>query len=327
MLSALCLFAALCARPCAGGSAPYSITLEWTAPGDDALTGSASAYDLRYSSSQVGADTLAWWNGASSTAGLPTPSQAGQTDSVTVTNLVPETTYYFILRSYDDGGNSSGYSNVASATTGAEFPGTQPGCEVPASPPAQFHAAVDSGDVVLSWAPSGDPLSTALHVWRASGSGALSLLTTLTDLSLTGYRDTTVRPGRTYRYRATWADSCGDGPATSSVWVTIPTSSTTPSAATSAPEPALHAYPNPSTDAVHFVVHVEGSSEQLVHIRLYDLTGRVIADIANGSFPAGDTVVSWPRISSRGDRVAPGYYESIGTVGFASVRERLILLP
>ena len=325
----MCLLAALCASACGAANTPSSITLEWTAPGDDALTGSASLYDLRYSSSQVGADTLAWWNAASSATGLPAPSPAGQTDSATVTSLIPETTYYFILRSYDDGGNSSGYSNVASSTTGAEFPETQPGCEVPASPPTQFHAAVDSGDVVLSWTPSGDPLSTALHVWRASGSNSLTLLTTLTDLSQTGYRDTTVRPGRTYRYRATWADSCGDGPATSSVWVNIPASSTTPSAATSDPEPALHAYPNPSTstDAVRFVIHVEGSSEQIVRIRLYDLTGRVIADIANGAFPAGDTVVSWPRISSRGDRVAPGYYESIGTVGLASVRERLILLP
>src|SRR6185503_20531778 len=142
----------------------------------------------------------------------------------------------------------------------------------------------------------------------------------------TSYRDTSVRAGRSYRYRLTWASSCGDGPATSSRTVTMPGS---PPAAVVAPDPdgAIHAYPNPAQDQVHFVIHVEDPSGEQVQIRLFDLSGRVIADIANGAYPSGDTVISWPRKTRNGDRVAPGYYESIGTIGSASVRERVVLLP
>ncbi len=243
--------------------------------------------------------------------------------------LAPETTYYFILCSYDDAGNSSRYSNVASAETGAEIPAAQAGCETPHVSPTRFDAVEDSSGVLLSWAATRDSLSSALHLWRASGSGPLILLGTVADLGQTKYRDTNVRSRHTYRYRATWADSCGDGPATASITISIGAGDSTPplSSATIATTPPLHAYPNPSSAAVHFVIHVGGSSDQVAHIRIYDLTGRVIATIADGSFPAGDTILSWPRMTLRGDRVAPGYYESIGTVGLASVRERLILLP
>ena len=41
---------------------PYnSLTLEWTAPGDDGLTGTVSAYAIGYSTTPVGSDSAAWW--------------------------------------------------------------------------------------------------------------------------------------------------------------------------------------------------------------------------------------------------------------------------
>ncbi len=216
-------FAAALPRAAAGGS--YFLTLLWTAPGDDADTGRASRYELRYSTSAVDADTAGWWNGATPVAGLPRPSYAGQTDSVRVSNLTPETTYSFVIRTFDEAGNVSPFSNVAVATTDAGPP-------APASP-------------------------------------------------------SSVSPGQ-----------------------------------------GLHAYPNPAEgDQVHFVIHVENSNGDQVQIRLFDLSGRVIADIADGSYPSGDTVISWPRLSRNGDRVAPGYYETIGTIGRSTVRERIILLP
>jgi flagellar hook assembly protein FlgD len=89
----------------------------------------------------------------------------------------------------------------------------------------------------------------------------------------------------------------------------------------------IHAYPNPATDAVQFVVHVESASGGRVRLRLFDLAGRVVSDIADGLFPQGDSVISWPRTTRNGERVAPGFYESVGTVGEAMVRERIVLLP
>lgn len=220
-LFAACLLLLAAAVPHAW-AASHSISLVWTATGDDADAGRAYRYDLRYSTSSV-TDTASWWSSATAARNLPSPSPSGSLESAVVAGLTPETTYFFVLRVYDEGGNASGFSNVASATT--------------------------------------DSLST--------GAGEAA-------------------PGEAG---------------------------------------TLHAFPNPSRDAVQFVIHVDGADEQKVRIRLFDLSGRMVADIADGSFPSGDTVVSWPRVTSNGDRVAPGYYESIGWVGVSPVRERLILLP
>ena len=319
----LLLFTAAPPRVQAGS--PYSMELVWTATGDDADAGRAYGYDLRYSTSSVSADTVAWWNNARIALGLPPPSPSGQEDSAIVTGLSPETTYSFVLRCFDEAGNQSGFSNVVVATTESEIPPPTPGCSVPSSVPSQFQAREDSGAVLLTWAPTTDPLATTLHLWRASGSsGALTLLASVNDPSRTEYRDVGSRAGKSYRYRATWSSSCGNGPATASESLTLSGSSTEPPLRDAS---KIHAYPNPSHDTVRFVIHVEGASDQWVQIRLFDPSGHVVADIADASFPSGDTVISWPRVTRLGDRVAPGYYESIGTVGPYSVRERLILLP
>src|SRR5688572_12791394 len=68
-----------------------SVTLSWTAPGDDSLTGTAAQYDLRYSTTAI---TAANFNGATRWTGMPTPSASGSRQSVTITGLVPATTYY-----------------------------------------------------------------------------------------------------------------------------------------------------------------------------------------------------------------------------------------
>jgi flagellar hook assembly protein FlgD len=139
------------------------------------------------------------------------------------------------------------------------------------------------------------------------------------------FRDTSVNPGGTYRYRAAWAASCGDGPSTSEVSLTMP-GNVTPAAAASV-TPELHAYPNPSSGPVDFVLTVRAPSAQAAKVRLFDMSGRWIADILEGSYAPGPTRVTWPRTDRAGRAVAPGYYEVIGTVGSERVRERIVLLP
>ncbi|HEX76816.1 MAG TPA: hypothetical protein G4O03_00120 [Dehalococcoidia bacterium] len=91
-----------------------SITLTWTAPGDDADTGTASQYDIRYSTSTI---TDANWDAATQCAGEPSPQAAGSSESFTVTELSRGTTYYFAIKTADEVSNWSGLSNVASGTT------------------------------------------------------------------------------------------------------------------------------------------------------------------------------------------------------------------
>src|SRR5690348_14650705 len=52
-----------------------SITVSWTAPGNDGYTGTATSYDIRYST--VGLITETTWSTASQATGEPAPQVAG----------------------------------------------------------------------------------------------------------------------------------------------------------------------------------------------------------------------------------------------------------
>ncbi len=193
-----------------------TVVLEWTAGGDDGTVGQATSYDLRYSTNPVGSDTLAWWTAANRVTGLSHPSPSGQIDTANVAGLSAGTTYYFVIRSVDDAGLVSAFSNVASKTTDVTEP-------------------------------------------AASGS--------------------------------------------------------------------LHAVPNPASNSMEFRVDVPGSVSVPVRIRLFDLTGHLIADLFDGTMSPGETAIQWNRVGRGGSRVAPGYYEALGTIGGDRVRERVVLLP
>jgi hypothetical protein len=93
-----------------------SITLVWTAPGDDGNVATATAYDIRYS------DVIPLnWNTARKVPNPPTPQSAGKREEFIVTGLSPSTTYYFALKAVDEAGNWSDISNIATGgTTGGE---------------------------------------------------------------------------------------------------------------------------------------------------------------------------------------------------------------
>jgi uncharacterized protein (TIGR02145 family) len=98
-----------------------SATLEWTAPGDDGNTGTASEYDIRYSTSNI---TESNWSSATECNGEPTPKLAGSSESFIVTGLKSSTTYYFAIKTSDEVLNWSELSSVTSAVTlkqGIEF--------------------------------------------------------------------------------------------------------------------------------------------------------------------------------------------------------------
>ena len=92
----------------------YSIDLSWTAPGDDGNTGTATSYDIRYSTSIINSSN---WGSATQVSGEPTPSSAGSSESMTVSGLSSNTTYYFALKTSDEVLNKSDLSNIASGTT------------------------------------------------------------------------------------------------------------------------------------------------------------------------------------------------------------------
>lgn len=92
------------------------VDLAWTAPGDDANTGQATSYDIRYATSTI---TEGNWGVATSVSSPPAPQTAGTAQSMTVTGLQPNTLYYFGLKTTDEVGNQSILSNIASKQTSA----------------------------------------------------------------------------------------------------------------------------------------------------------------------------------------------------------------
>ncbi len=202
LLAALCLLFPISslAMLTAPSASPTSITLTWTAPGDDGDVGTASQYDLRYSTSLI---TEANWNQATSVSGVPSPQSAGSAESFTVTGLTPGTTYYFAIKAADEMANWSTLSNVASVATDPEE-------DAPANVSNLAVAERFRYAVRLGWTAPGDDGSTGTATtydlryatstiteanWDAatqvSGEPVPSLAGTPETLTVTGLEETT----------------------------------------------------------------------------------------------------------------------------------------
>ena len=90
------------------------IRLSWTATGDDASTGRAHYYDARYSLSPINSSNF---GSATQVMGEPEPQISATPESLVVAGLDFNTTYYFAIKAYDEGNNSSEVSNSPFGTT------------------------------------------------------------------------------------------------------------------------------------------------------------------------------------------------------------------
>lgn len=91
-----------------------SLTLSWTAPGNDGYIGAAWRYAIKYHHSKITEEN---WDSANGCVDLPLPRECGETESFEVTDLSPNTTYYFAAKAYDEELNWSALSNTATGTT------------------------------------------------------------------------------------------------------------------------------------------------------------------------------------------------------------------
>ena len=96
------------------GTTGTSISLRWTAPGNDGTTGTAASYDIRYSSIPI---TDQNWALATPVAGEPSPAVAGTIQTFTIPGLQGSATFYVAMKTADAAGNVSVLSNVVSGTT------------------------------------------------------------------------------------------------------------------------------------------------------------------------------------------------------------------
>lgn len=91
-----------------------SVTLQWTATGDNENAGRANSLEIRYATWPIASYNF---NTATLVPNPPAPLAAGMTQTFTVTGLQTQTPYYFALRVFDEANNGSGMSNVVEAAT------------------------------------------------------------------------------------------------------------------------------------------------------------------------------------------------------------------
>ncbi len=128
-----------------------ALTLNWSATGDDDTEGTASSYEIRYSAEEI---TAANFNNAMEVSQNLIPKLAGQSESIEVNELQPDTRYYFALKAMDEVPNASAISNIATANTRPEQE------ETDAIMPAAI-ADLDAIDITettltLTWRATGD---------------------------------------------------------------------------------------------------------------------------------------------------------------------------
>lgn len=300
---ALALAALIGAGAAASAFAPEaaradSITLSWTATGDDGALGRATSYELRFSEQAVsGTDTTTWWNNASTAGILPPPATAGSRESYVMSGLATGSTYYFVLRVADEAGNWSGFSNVRArqvGTTGGTL-----------ATPESFSATAVSGAVDLTWAEPVSGSGSGYHLYRRSGAGPDSLLASL-PVGDVAWRDSSAAGGSSYEYRLATYQGAGEGiPAVASISV--------PTDRLANITTGIHGYPNPAHGRVtlRFAGGTRDGAPGRVRLIIYDLTGRMVCQLVDRVLPAGEQAIEWPCRSDSGNPVAPGLYNAI----------------
>jgi hypothetical protein len=104
-----------------------SVTLSWTAPGDDSLSGQAAQYDLRYSTEAITDDN---WDLATQPGGPAVPRSAGVPETLQINDLPLNAPLYFALKTRDEAANWSGMSNTVYEDFMVSFPDSNLEAEV-----------------------------------------------------------------------------------------------------------------------------------------------------------------------------------------------------
>ena len=91
-----------------------SITLQWSAVGDDGLVGTATNYIIKIHTANI---TVLNWATLPEYPNNLIPAETGQTEEFIIEGLLDGTNYFIAMKTIDDASNLSGLSNVANAAT------------------------------------------------------------------------------------------------------------------------------------------------------------------------------------------------------------------
>jgi len=326
--------------------------VSWNAPGDDGTGERTVAYDLRRSTSPI---TEANFSSATQvTTGAPQVS--GFPECRPVGQLTACRTYYFALKSKDDGGNWSAISNVVSATTKCSGLNIIAECPEPENdiiPPADVTdlgvPSVGNRTIAVSWTAPGDDGTTGTAT-EYDLRRSTALITAANFASATrviipapqtgGTHECRIvmglSPGTTYYFALKTRDNLNNWSGISNVvsaatvtnnWVADcdfggaakhPVTNEETSRLFSAPQP------NPAHGATSFRISVPSQSQ--LRVGVFDVQGRRVRSLVDRVAAPGPAQIEWNLLDDSGRRVASGLYMVRVDVGDVRKTFRLVVV-
>lgn len=293
-----------------------SITLNWTAPAEDNLEGGKVAgYEIRFSKFPLLEDLEEWLIFTRIPELQPQPLEPGTTQTFTITGLEPEQTYYVVIRSQDDMGYWSEYSNPASGTS---FP-----VEL-----VNFAVSTTSGGVELRWQTASEQNNLGFEIqkrkidgtsgeWQKAGFVQGNGTTAVPHAY--SFVDKNLEAG-TYEYRLKQIDTNGQFSisATRQIEIAGPYSYV-----------LEQNYPNPFNPktTIEFVVPAQAKNiNSPVIISIYNTLGDQVRSFKFTNPASGKHQVEWDATNEKGQKVAAGiYYLRLAGEEFTQTKKMLLL--
>lgn len=290
-----------------------SVTLSWNATGDDSLSGTATRYEVRWSTSSITSGN--WASATLVSAGVPTPAAPGTAQNVTVTGLDRSVDLYFAVKAFDEMNNVSALSNVPRVDHLLDA--------APPATPASVAVAVGTGGVHVQWAANSEPDLAGYHVYRAIQSGGEWTRLTNTPVNLNEYTDASAPDSAALWYAVSSVDATGNESALSSGRVVYLRAANI-SALTLQP-----VYPNPSRggDAITLPVDVPATGPFDGRVDILNRAGERIRTIELHGLTPGTNSVTWDGRNDAGRAIAPGVYRAWLQMGSTSKQVKLVRQP
>ncbi len=309
-LFALALLLAAPALTHAAGAGSDSVSLVWTAPGDDSLTGTATQYDLRVATSPIDETT---WDTATPVASVPAPLPAGTTQRTVVHGLTQGVTYWFAIRTVDEAGNWSALSNVVQWDWTMDT--------APPSVPTGVLASRSGRSVQLNWSPSPDLDLLGYAVYRAGAASGPWTRVSGATFPGAAWTDASVPSGVKRLYYAVTAEDVSGNESAKSSAVQVNFGG----GAKLAIEPV---YPNPSraANSVRIPVDLPDGATSL-RVDIVDALGRRVRGMQVNGLLGETTEVQWDGRSDDGRGTPPGIYRAVLVANGSRSSVRLVRLP
>ncbi len=276
-----------------------TLTLSWTAPGDDGSLGAVVSYEVRISSTPI---TPANFTLAEVIANPPAPRPAGARQDFVVRGLSRSNEYWFAVRSRDDVGNWSPLSNVVHWTWPLD--------NSPPAAPQGLVVAVQAGLAVrLDWTANSEASVAGYVVYRSTtGEAPWDRLHVQPLVDPRFLDDRLPADARQLFYQVAAVTAAGiESPRSATAMATV--------ASALSRDPLVwklrSAYPNPSrgSDVVHLPIDVPALTGD-ARVEIHDAAGQRIRQLAVSTSVTGVVEVDWDGRNENRQPCAPGVYRA-----------------